>query len=88
VVVSDAVAVDRKANADEVRRHAALIRRIATDLGLGPARIRGDGALVIHSDEPGYHGANRLSAAASAVVGAYVHVITDDVPGAVSAKPL
>jgi hypothetical protein len=43
---------------------------------------------MIHSDEPGYKTANWLSAIASQVVGAYVHVITDDVPGATAAQSL
>ncbi len=86
--MSDAAVADRKATADEVRGHAAVIRRLAADLGLAAPRARDDGTLVIHSDEPGYGAANRLSASASAAVGVYVHVITDDVPGAMSAQPL
>ncbi len=86
--VPDAVVADRKARADEVRAHAPAVRRLAAGLELSAVRVRDDGALVIHAEEPGYHTANQLSAAASAVVGAYVHVITDDVPGARSALPL
>jgi hypothetical protein len=86
--VSDAVAADHKANADEVRRHAKSIRRLAADLDLGTPRMRDDGTVVIHSTESGYRQANRLSAAASQIVGAYVHVITDDVPGAASVSDL
>lgn len=86
--MSDALAADRKATRDEVRARADVIRRTARDLGLAALRVRDDGTIVIHSDEPGYHTANRLSAEASRVVGAYVHVITDDVPGAASAREL
>ncbi|MDQ3640201.1 MAG: hypothetical protein M3450_01715 [Actinomycetota bacterium] len=84
----EAVVADRKATGAEVRAHATAIRRLAHELGLAPPRMRDDGTVVIHSSEPGYQTANRISAAASSVVGAYVHVITDDVPGAVSARNL
>jgi len=86
--MAEAVVADRKATVAEVRAHAAVIRRLAGELGLATPRVRDDGALVIHSSEPGYQAANRLSAAAGGVVGTYVHVITDDVPGAVSARNL
>ncbi len=44
--------------------------------------------MVVHSEEAGYRSVTRLSAAASELVGAYVHVITDDVPGAVGTREL
>ncbi|MCA1693960.1 MAG: hypothetical protein LC749_04070 [Actinobacteria bacterium] len=86
--MSDALAADRKATREEVHAQADVIRRMAHDLGIPAVRLRDDGTIVIHSDQPGYHVANRLSAEASRVVGAYVHVITDDVPGAASAREL
>lgn len=86
--MSDAVAADRKATSEEVRGHAETIRQLARKLGLGAPRLRDDGTLVIHSDDLGYRDANRFSAVASRVVGAYVHVITDDVPAAASARDL
>jgi hypothetical protein len=86
--VSDALAADRKATRPEVVAHAESLRERAAQLGVPPLRIRDDGTLVVHSDQPGYKTANRLSAIASQVVGAYVHVITDDVPGAAAAQPL
>lgn len=86
--MSRAIVSDRKATAVEVRTHTAAIRSIVDELGLVQPHLRDDGALVIHSSEPGYKTANRLSAALSEVVGAYVHVITDDVPGASPAKAL
>ncbi len=86
--MTDAVAADRKATAAEVAARASEIRTLARELGLVGLRLRGDGALVIHDNARGYRTANRLSAAASGVVGAYVHVITDDVPGAVSTRDL
>lgn len=86
--MSDAVAADRKATHEEVLAHADALRQLALALGLTGLRVREDGAVVIHSNEPGYQVANRLSLDASRAIGAYVHVITDDVPGAVSARPL
>lgn len=79
---------DRKATVAEVRAHAAAIRRLTAEFRLRRPRLRGDGTVVVHSDEPGYRSVMRLSAAASDVVGAYVHVITDDVPGAVTLADL
>jgi len=49
---------------------------------------RADGTVVVHSDEPGYRAVTRLSSALSELVGTYVHVITDDVPGADNAREL
>jgi len=86
--MADSVVADRKPTRSEVLAHAAAIRRLATELNLGHLRLRDDGAVVIHSSDPGYRTANLLSAAASREVGAYVHVITDDVPGARSARDL
>ncbi len=80
--------VDRQATAHEVTAHAAAIRDMASRLGLGPVRLRGDGTVVVHSSEPGYRGVTRLSAAASERLGSYVHVITDDVPGALDTQEL
>ena len=68
--------------------HAAAIRRSASRLGLGGVRVRRDGALVVHSAEPGYRSGTGLSVAASELVGTYVHVTADDVPGAVGAQAL
>jgi hypothetical protein len=79
---------DRKATADEVKPHRAAIRQLAADLGLSRPRLRNDGTVVVHSDEAGYGAVTRLSATASEVVGEYVHVITDDVPGALDARKL
>jgi len=71
-----------------VTAHAAAIRHSASRLGLGVVRVRRDGALVVHSAEPGYRSVTGLSAAASELVGTYVHVITDDVPGAADTQEL
>lgn len=86
--MTDAVTGERKATRSEVRAHADAIKHLAAGLGLADPRVRHDGAAVVHSDEPGYRSVNRLSTQATQLVGAYVHVITDDVPGAVDIEPL
>lgn len=88
VNMTDAVTGERKATRSEVRAYADTIKRLAAGLGLTDPRVRRDGAVVVHSDEPGYYSVNRLSRQATQLVGAYVHVITDDVPGAVNVEPL
>lgn len=80
--------VDRKATSAEVSAHASVIRELAARLGLSGLRLRSDGTVVVHSAEPGYRAVTRLAASASEVVGTYVHVITDDVPGAVDTREL
>lgn len=79
---------DRKATRKEVAEHRAAICQLARDFGLADTRSRGDGAVVVHSSESGYRSVFRLSAAASELVGRYVHVITDDVPGAADSQEL
>ncbi|MBA2316210.1 MAG: hypothetical protein H0V93_00240 [Euzebyales bacterium] len=86
--MANTVVADRKATLAEVLAHADAIRRLITAHNLGAPRIRGDGTVVVHSDESGYRSVNRLSTEASRVVGAYVHVLTDDVPGAADTQPL
>jgi hypothetical protein len=83
-----ATTTDRKASVREVRKHAAALRAVAADLGIGPVAVRDDGTVVVHADEPGYQQALQMSARASELVGVYVHVITDDVPGAADAREL
>lgn len=83
-----ATTTDRKASVGEVRKHAAALRAVAADLGVGPVAVRDDGTVVVHADEPGYQQALQMSARASELVGVYVHVITDDVPGAADAQEL
>lgn len=83
-----AATADRKASAEEVRQHVDALRALAAELGAGPVAVRDDGTVIVHSDEPGYRQALDMSARASALVGTYVHVITDDVPGAGSAREL
>ncbi len=78
---------DRKAAREEVRAHAEGLRWIAADQGLAEIQLRYDGALIVHDDAPGYHQVNRLALGAAQIVGAYLHVITDDVPGARADSP-
>lgn len=82
-----AAVTEHKADAGQVRAHAIEVGQLADNLGLLPPRLRDDGAVVIHATAA-YRTANRFSARASTIVGAYVHVITDDVPGAASAREL
>jgi hypothetical protein len=86
--VPRATLIDRKATSEEVMTHAAALRQLAADLGLSRPRLRRDGTVIIHSDEAGYRAVTRLSAFASQLIGTYVHVITDDVPGATDAREM
>ncbi|MHB8325615.1 MAG: hypothetical protein ACYDHB_14550 [Candidatus Dormibacteria bacterium] len=81
------VVADRKAARTEVLGHADMLRRIAADQGFGEIHLRYDGAVIVHDDGPGYHQVNRFAPAAAQIVGAYVHVITDDVAGARADSP-
>lgn len=83
-----ATTTDRKASVEEVRKHADALRALAAELGVAPVGVREDGTVVVHADQPGYRQVLDVSARASELVGAYVHVITDDVPGAVDAQEL
>src|SRR5205085_2210203 len=80
--------VGRRASREEVVAHRAVVRRLASKLGLSRPRIRDDGTVIVSSPEPGYRAVARLSAMASDVIGRDVHVISDDVPGAAGAKEL
>jgi hypothetical protein len=80
--MAQAVGIDRKATYDEVVGRADQLRRLVAQHGYAGARLRSDGALIVHDDSDGYRRANQLAGAASKVVGAYVPVITDDAPAA------
>jgi hypothetical protein len=86
--MAETTATDRKASAAEVRVHAPMLRRLAAEVGVTDLRVRDNGSVVVHSDQPGYHQTMELSRRASALVGARVQVITDDVPAAADATPL
>jgi hypothetical protein len=85
--MAQAVGVDRKATYDEVAGHAEELRRLVVQHGYVGARLRSDGALIVHDDSVGYRRANRLAAVASRMVGAYVPVITDDAPAGEADAP-
>jgi hypothetical protein len=80
--MSEAMVSDRRATWSEVAARRAELRRRALACGLREPRLREDGSIIVHSPEPGYRSTGRFSAEASAVVGTYVHVVTDDVPAA------
>jgi hypothetical protein len=86
--MAKATAADRKASAAEVRAHIDQVRRLATEAGVTDLRLRADGTVIVHSEQPGYRDVVALSRRLSEVVGCYVHVITDDVPGADDAMPV
>lgn len=77
-----ATASDRQASRSEVTAAAAALRKAADGAGVTGARIRGDGAAIVHSPDAGYRTIARFAAAAADIVGTYVHVISDDVPAA------
>lgn len=79
---------DRKATAAEVRAHADALQAHAATVGVTNLRLHENGTLVVHCDQPGYTQVLRLSHLAEEAVGCYVHIITDDVPGARGAVPL
>lgn len=83
-----ATVADRQATKDEVIAHAREIRAAASRFALTDVRVRSDGTVVVHSEEAGYRAVLRLSGFATELVGTYVHVITDDVPGAAGASEL
>ena len=86
--MSKAITTDRKARAAEVRAHAEHLRQFAEEVGVTDPRLRDDGTVVVHSKHPGYRDVVVLSQRLSDLVGCYVHVITDDVPGADDALPV
>lgn len=86
--MSKATTTDRKASASEVRTHAEQVRRFAKEVGVSEPRLRADGTVVVHSEQPGYRDVVVLSQHLTDLVGCYVQVITDDVPGANNAMPV
>jgi hypothetical protein len=87
-IMTKATTADRKASASEVRSHAEQIRGLAAEVGVSKPRLRADGTVVVHSEQPGYRDVVAFSQRLTDLVGCYVHVITDDVPGADDATPV
>lgn len=73
---------DRRATLDEVTAKRAELRALASRHRFGEPRLTDNGMIVVHSDAPGYRAVARFAGEASRLVGAYVQVITDDVPAA------
>lgn len=84
--MSEAMVSDRRASWSEVAARRAELRRRALACGLREPRLREDGSIIVHSPEPGYRATGRFAAEAAAVVGTYVHVVTDDVAAAAGAS--
>lgn len=84
--VCETIVSDRRASWQEVAARRAELRAEADTCGLTEPRLRKDGAVIVHAPDPGYRLASRFAAAAAGVVGAYVHVLTDDVPAATSTE--
>ena len=73
---------ERKAERAEVEPHRVALRQAVFAAGLSRPRLRADGTIMVHTDDPGYRPLIRFAANAARIVGTYVHVITDDVPAA------
>lgn len=87
--VVEAIVGDRRATWQEVATRRAELRSRALACGLKKPRLRGDGAVIVHAPDPGYRSTGQFAAEAARLVGAYVHVLTDDVPAAdVETSPL
>lgn len=80
---------DRTATRDEVLKLREPLRGLAAAEQLTGARVDTTGTVIVHSEAPGYGPLRRFATAASARVGVWVNVITDDVPAAeVQSEPL
>ena len=73
---------DRRAEFAEVDAHRRELREAVDRTALSRPRLRSDGTIIVHSEEQGYGEVLRFAADAANLVGAYVHVVTDDVPAA------
>jgi hypothetical protein len=89
IVMPDVTSTDRLASRAEVLEHRERLADLARANGLTEVRADAAGVVIVHSEAPGYASVRRFAAAASSVVGAWVNVVTDDVPAArTSAEPL
>lgn len=83
------VAVDRRATREEVLAHRVRLREFAAAAGLVDPRVGPNGVVIAHPPDAGYRATVRFARDATAVVGAWVQTITDDVPAAkVDSEPL
>ncbi len=74
--------VDRRATAEEMADKREELRTLASRRGFGAVHIAADGTIIVHIGSPGYRDIARFAGEASRLIGAYVQVITDDVPAA------
>jgi hypothetical protein len=73
--------VEPRAPANQVRRARDQLRRTADELGLSNLRLAKDGTLVVHvDDDPSYRQVLKFVTEASRILGAELHVVTDDAP--------
>lgn len=84
--MSTTIVSDRRASWQEVNAQRTQLRAQADACGLSEARLRNDGALIVHAPDTGYRLVGRFATAAASVVGTYVHVLTDDVPAAAAGQ--
>ncbi len=73
---------DRRASRKEIELHREELRRLAPASGLDQPLMMADGVLVVHAPQPGYRSMVTFAGEATAVVGPWVQVITDDVSAA------
>lgn len=81
-IMLDLMTADRRATAGEVTAKRVELRALASRHRLRAVHVAADGMIVVHTDQPGYRDLARFAGEASRLVGAYVQVITDDVPAA------
>jgi len=80
--MSKTVTPDRVATRAEVLRQRRRLADLAAEYGLGEPRVDERGTVIVRSAEPGYRLLARYATDATRLVGAWVNVITDDVPAA------
>ncbi len=79
----------RAATADEVAAKRVELRALASRHRFAAIDVAGDGMIIVRTDAPGYRDLARFAGEAARLVGAYVQVVTDDVPAASApTKPL
>lgn len=89
VAMSELMIADRRATADEVAARRVELRMLASRHRFNAIDVAADGMIVVRTDDPGYRDLARFAGEASRLVGAYVQVVTDDVPAAaVPTNPL
>lgn len=72
------VAEDAPASEQDVRHHAASLKRIGSKYGLTRLRVDADGTLIGRLSRPGYHSVLLFQAAVHSDLGIRIHAITDD----------